>query len=449
LPVVRAALRSLPFERALSACIALTVVAFVLGSSSVPEVDRFGNKARWAMLVVLLVVAAGAAWRAAPRRIPASAAAAGWLLVLAVVSTAWSVDPRATFEHAVAFVLLLAAAGLAAAACARRPERALIGVLGGAVAVAVGGLVLLAVDRHWALRRGSTGVPTRFRGLGLDANTASLLYGIALPIALFAVIRARRTWHRVAAAAAFLLLDGSIVASGSRAPLVGGFVAALLLALLVPTRRVATAAALVVLLALSVGLGTIAKPLSTNPPPRRPAVPQPTPKAGYSNAEVVFPLEDDLGRSLPGQGQTEQPRSLTGSSGRLAAWKGALHQAALRPVAGHGFGTEGIVFVDRYANFAGGLPENSYIGLLLELGVVGLLSFVAVFVLWLADGARAWRASTPATRLVLLGAGAAFVSGLVMAFVQSYVYSAGNVATLSLWLCGFVLVAVAAEAKRA
>jgi len=50
---------------------------------------------------------------------------------------------------------------------------------------------------------------------------------------------------------------------------------------------------------------------------------------------------------------------------------------------------------------------------------------------------------------VLLGAGAAFVSGLVMAFVQSYVYSAGNVATLSLWLCGFLLVAVAAEAKRA
>jgi hypothetical protein len=33
--------------------------------------------------------------------------------------------------------------------------------------------------------------------------------------------------------------------------------------------------------------------------------------------------------------------------------------------------------------------------------------------------------------------------------VQSYFYSPGNVATLSLWLAGFLLVAVAAEARGA
>lgn len=449
MPAVRAALRSLPFERALSACIALTIFAFVCGSGSVPEVDRFGNKARWAMLLVLLVVAAGAAWREAPRRVPRPMAAAGWLLVLAVVSVAWSVDPRVTFERAGAFILVVAAAALVAAACARHAERALLGVLGGAVLVAFGGLVLLAVDRHWALKRGSTGVPTRFRGLGVDANTASLLYGVVLPVAVFAVMRARNSAQRVAAVAAFLLLDGSIVASGSRAPLVGGFAAALLVAALQPARRLTTAAALAAVLALSVGLGTIAKPLSTNPPPKKPAFVQPAAKQGYENAEVVFPLEDDVGRSLPGQGEQEQKRSLTGSSGRLAAWKGALHEATLRPVAGHGFGTEATVFDDRYANFAGGVPESSYIGLLLELGIVGLLSFVAVFALWLVAGARAWIAASPERRLLIAGSGAALVSGLVMAFVQSYFYSAGNVATLSFWLCGFLLVAVSAEAKDA
>jgi hypothetical protein len=347
LPAVRAALRSLPFERALSACIALTIFAFVCGSGSVPEVDRFGNKARWAMLLVLLVVAAGAAWREAPRRVPRPMVAAGWLLVLAVVSVAWSVDPRVTFERAGAFVLVVVAAALAAAACARRAERALFGVLGGAVLVAFAGLVLLAVDRHWALKRGSTGVPTRFRGLGVDANTASLLYGVVLPIAVFAFLRARGTAQRVAAVAAFLLLDGSIAGSGSRAPLIGGFVAALLVALLAPARRLVTAGALAVLLGLSVGLGTIPKPLATNVAPKKAAFVQPTPKPGYANAEVVFPLEDDIGRSLPGLGEQEGKRSLTGSSGRLAAWKGALHTVALRPVAGHGFGTEGSVFVDR------------------------------------------------------------------------------------------------------
>jgi hypothetical protein len=448
LPAVRAALRSLPFERALAACIALTIFAFVCGSSSVPEVDRFGNKLRWVMLVVLLVVAAGAARRTAPRRVPGAFAATLWLLALAVASTVWSVDPRLTFERAASFAILVAAAGLAAAACARRPERALLGVLGGAVLVAIGGLVLLAVDRHWALKRGSTGVPTRFRGLGLDSNTASLLYGVALPIAVFAFVRARTTAQRIVAVGAFLLLDGSIIGSGSRDPLVGGFAAALLLALLLPARRIVTAAALAALLALSVGLATIPKPLSTNPPPKA-APHEPTAKPGYLNAEIVFPLDDDVGRTLPGRGQTELKRSLTGTSGRIGAWRGALHQAALRPVAGHGFGTEGNVFVDRYANFAGSVPENSYIGLLLELGVVGLVSFLAVFALWLVDGARAWRVATPELRLGLAGSAAAVTSGLVMAVVQSYFYSAGNVATLSFWLAGLLLVAVAAEARRA
>jgi hypothetical protein len=314
--------------------------------------------------------------------------------------------------------------------------------------VAIGGLVLLAIDRRWALSRGSTGVPTRFRGIGVDANTASLLYGVALPLALYAFLRARRLWERVAAAAAFLLLDGSIVGSGARAPLVAGFAASLLLAALVPPRRLVTVAAVVVLLGASIGIGTIPKPLATNPSPRASAA-QPTPKPGYYNAEKVFPLEADLGRPLPGHGIAEKPRSLTGSSGRTEAWKGALHQAALRPVAGHGFGTEDVVFVDRYFFFAGGVPENSYIGVLLELGAVGLLSFLAVFALWYLDGIRAWLAARGETRLALGAAGAALSSALIMAVVQSYFYSAGNIATFSAWLCGLVLVAVAGEVRRA
>jgi O-Antigen ligase len=448
LPAVRAALRSPSFEQALAACISLTIFAFACGSSSVPEVVRVGTKLRWAMLVVLLVVAAGAARRMLPRTPSRSVLAAAWLLLLAVGSTAWSVDPRLTFERAGAFALLVVAAGLAAAACARRPERALLAVLGGAALVAVAGLVLLAVDRRWALQQGSTGVPTRFRGIGLDANTSSLLFGIALPLAIYAFLRARTAPGRAAAAGVFLLLDGSIVASGSRAPLGAGFVAALLVALLSPPRRLVTAAAVLVLLGASVGIDTIPKPLSTNPPAPVSSS-QPTPKPGYYNAEQVFPLESDLGRPLPGHGIPEKPRSLTGSSGRTEAWRGALHQVALRPVAGHGFGTEDRVFVNRYYFFAGGVPENSYIGLLLELGVVGLLSFLAAFALWYLDGIRAWLAARGDTRLALTGAGAGLASGLIMAVVQSYFYSAGDIATLSLWLCGLVLVAVASQVRRA
>lgn len=448
MPDVRTALRSLPFERALPACIGLTIVAFALGSSSVASLDRDGKHVRWAMLAVLLAVAAGAAWRVAPRRLPRAAAAAAWLAVLAVVSTAWSVAPRLTFERAGSFVILLVAAALAAAACARRrdAERALDAVLGGAVAVALVGLLLLAVDRSAALQEGSTGVPTRFRGLGESANTSSLLFGVALPLAVAGALRARRRRELVAYVAAFLLLDGSIVGSGSRAPLIAGVAASFALVALAPARRIVAATAIAALLALSIGLATIPKPLSHNPKAVSTSV-GPTAKAGYVNAEEAFPLESDLGRSLPHEGGLQQPRSLTGSSGRTAAWRGALHEVARRPVAGHGFGTEERVFVDRYFSFAGGVPENSYIGLLLQLGVAGLLSFLATFVWWFLAGARAWRSADPSARLALGACAAALLSALVMAVVQSYIYSVGNIATMSLWLTGFLLVFLAAEVR--
>ena len=448
---MRAALRSLPFERALAPVVALTIVAFACGSASIASVEQDGRHARWALLVILLVVAAGAAVRAAPRRIPRTAAAAAWLAALAVLSTAWSVDRRLTFERAGSFVLLLAAAALTAVACSRADdaERLLGGVLTGAAVVGLAGLLLLAVDRGAALQHGSTGVPTRFRGLGENADTSALLFGLALPLAVAAAIRARRTSHAVAAIAAFVLFDGSIVGAGSRAPLVAGFAGSLLVALLAPSRRIVAITAVVATLGLSVGLGTIPKPLHSAPKAVPTVVAGGRAKPGYFNAERTFPLDADIGRTLPGRGGAEQPRSLTGSSGRIDAWRGALHQAFLRPIDGHGFGTEAHVFIDRYFFFAGSLPENSYIGLLLQLGLVGLLSFLAVFVLWLAAGARAWTRAGPGTRLTLAACAAALVSGLAMAVVQSYFYSVGNIASLALWLSGFLLVAVAAEAERA
>src|SRR5205085_540348 len=71
-------------------------------------------------------------------------------------------------------------------------------------------------------------------------------------------------------------------------------------------------------------------------------------------------------------------RTLFTSSGRRAAWVGAIHQTEDRPVAGYGFGTEALVFVDRYAAFDSDLVENSYIGAALQLGIAGLVLLLAV-----------------------------------------------------------------------
>ena len=74
----------------------------------------------------------------------------------------------------------------------------------------------------------------------------------------------------------------------------------------------------------------------------------------------------------------------TVASGRIAAWEGALEQIGDRPILGYGFGTEQKVFIDRWYYFQGGSAENSYLGLLMQLGAVGLA-------LVLAMGARAPR----------------------------------------------------------
>jgi O-antigen ligase len=140
----------------------------------------------------------------------------------------------------------------------------------------------------------------------------------------------------------------------------------------------------------------------------------------------------------------EQPRELLGSSGRQFVWRAALSTAAQRPGAGYGFGTEDRAFVDRYANFAGGVPENSYIGIFLQLGVAGLVSFALLLATIVASGFGALPRSGAAAACA-----GVVTAGLVAAVVQSYIYSVGNVATVTFWVAAFLLAAIGAAARRA
>ena len=94
----------------------------------------------------------------------------------------------------------------------------------------------------------------------------------------------------------------------------------------------------------------------------------------------------ELGIPLPG---ASLRRRLVTSSGRRDAWGGAIRQAAQRPIVGYGFGTEARAFIDRWSGFVGSVPENSYIGLALQLGVVGLVVFALLVSSLLAAGVDA------------------------------------------------------------
>ena len=166
------------------------------------------------------------------------------------------------------------------------------------------------------------------------------------------------------------------------------------------------------------------------------------------NVEDYYPLDADIGRPLPGGGEPSKPRSFFGASGRSVAWTGAIEQAVGRPLVGYGFGAERDVFVDRYYTFVGGLVENSYIGLALQLGVVGLVLLLVLVATLVVTG---WPALAGPERCLAAACLGVLAAGLAIAATQSYVYSVGNIATAALWITAFLLpaVAVGSGARRA
>jgi hypothetical protein len=169
-----------------------------------------------------------------------------------------------------------------------------------------------------------------------------------------------------------------------------------------------------------------------HPPASTPPVTTTTPVAAVPDDTPLAPLTDEVGR--------HQNRSIFGSSGRSEAWRGAIGQGNARPLLGYGFGTEERVFDDRYRSYQGDRVENSFIGMYLQLGAVGLAALIALLAAVATAGLRARRSATNAALLGVVAGGIVLMCG------QSFAYSAGNVATLPFWLCACLVAAPAARA---
>ena len=404
-----------PLEPLVAACLTVTVFAFAAGSSIENRVLLHARTYRWVCLFVLLglaLVYAVATWTR--RRLPWTflSLAAG-LVVLALVSAAWSADAWLTLRRAGSFAVLLAIAAAFLAATQVGARRLLMGLLAGAVAVGVAGLGTLAFDYDAAVQPASTQYPVRFQGFEQNPDTAALLYALAIPIAAYLLLSARTLLARLGLGAALLLFVGSTAASGSRGPMLGALAGTLVVVLTAPrgTRtRLVLAGVTVVVFAACFGISRI--------PQARPAPP-----------------------AAPGTPAIR--RTLFTSSGRSAAWSGAIHQAEERPVAGYGFGTEALVFVDRYAAFESDLVENTYIGTALQLGIAGFVVLLAVAAAALGPFARA-----PSGGLEAACAGVA-VAALAVAVTQSYLLSVGNLATATAWINLFLLAGLGAARSAA
>jgi O-antigen ligase len=274
-----------------------------------------------------------------------------------------------------------------------------------------------------------------------------MVLAVAVPLGALALVTARpRRAAGAVAAAVLLILVGSIVASGSRGALAGAFAGLALFAGLAPAEvrtRVAAVAAIAVLFAVAVAITRIPDPArastaSAVSPVETSAA---RPRHGFLDANVVWRLQDEVGKPPYGSADTtKRPRTLFGTSGRAQAWQGTLDLAGERPLLGFGFGTEDRAFVDRYSGFNSNVPENSYLGLFLQLGAIGLTA-LALLVGAVLIRLRTLSSLAREQRLVAAAATAALVAGLAVGLFQSFLTSVGNNATAAVWICAFLALA--------
>ena len=424
--------------------LAVTLVAFAAGSSSVAGVVHAGRDGRWAALLALFVSAVLVGFvrggRPVTRLRPSVVVAALVFLAVAVESALWSVDPRLTIERAATLALLFATSAALAVGGADRTDAArhmLWGIVAGALVVTALGLVTLAFDHAAAVQAATFDVPARYRGFGESPDTVALLLALCLPIAVWLAFNARTRRERAVAFVAAVAFDASIAASGSRGAIAAGFVGVFVVTALaherIRVRALAGGVVAVFLVAtIAVALASTSKGNASVPKHGAQSAPAGIKaKPGYLNVGVDYPFEFDIGFQGPGE-TAPTHRTLFGLSGRGEAWRGALNLADARSALGYGFGTEERVFINRYANFVGGTPEDSYIGIYLQLGAVGLAAFLAL-VGALAFGALRRRTSPEANVSV-----AVLATALVLAIVQSYIYSVGDIGTVTVWVCAFL-----------
>jgi hypothetical protein len=407
-----------------------------------------GRTVRWAALALLMLFALAygvTAWR--QRRsvrlgVPAGLAAA--LVALAFASSLWSSDPSLTLGRSASLLaLVLTAVALAYGTRGRSQAigQILLGLLAGAVAIALGGLLNLWAHPDLALVPATVQSPSRYNGLGGNPNTMAMLFAVALPLSVWAAVEAHSRFGRLLALTVFFLLDGSIVASGSRGALVGGAAGLLVLAFALARSvkgRIALTVAVFALLAANVAATQVPQPADRDPIGYLPEFGRPV-RLGPQDAQFIRALESEIG--FPGRTAKPFRRSIFATSGRTQAWRGTLDQIAERPLLGYGFGTEERVFVDRFFLFVSERVENSFLGTLLQLGLVGLGALCAVLVACVLRGVRAFSATAP-DRRVAGACGAVVAAGLVVAVGQSFLTSVGSPPTAAVWISAFLFAAI-------
>lgn len=119
--------------------------------------------------------------------------------------------------------------------------------------------------------------------------------------------------------------------------------------------------------------------------------------------------------------------------GRWEAWQAAWDVFINRPFSGYGFGTEDQIFNYlgiQFYEHSGAMVHNSYLGLALQIGLLGVLLF---FLPLLYLGVAGIRQGVALGDRQIAALAAVVVAALILSMTESWVYSAGNAQALPFW----------------
>lgn len=423
-------------DLAAAGALGLVVFAGAANSGNVAFLQRAAERGRGPLLILLLALAlaAAAAVRREWRLRPAVAVTLAVLLLYFLDTTAWAVLPATTLKKLAALVGIVVIGAVIAGLAPARPAFArlvLDGLLVGIGMVVTAGFLLWLVDPSRAVQPATVEYAARFIGIGDNPDTAASLLALGMPLALARVLAPGSREARVLAGLLLVAIAAEVIASGSRGALIAGFPAMFAVVALSRFSRMTLAVGLVAVVAafgVSAWITSLPGPLTHGPHTKTVEITHlPV------NAEKIVPLDQEIG-SPWWKSHTLHiaQRTLLGFGVRLRALRGGIHQGLGRPLLGTGFGAE--EFVNRYYGYNSENPEDGYVGIFMQTGVLGLALFLAFVIVSLGPFARRSVRMRTGPGTAPFAAAGVVVAGLLLAVSQSFFHSAGNIDAVPFWL---------------
>ena len=397
----------------------LALLVYFASNAWHPLLRGVGAQARWVALAFLLLAALAAPALAASRRRPLDALSVlpfGALVVLATYSTANGIESELSTLRLASLVLLLVVSALLSGVWSDDSgRRALLRELVFmARVVTYSSLPLLALGIN--LGR----APGRFSGWLSNPNELGMMLFILAPAVLHvALTRARR-----GPLSEWALLGGMgvlLLATGSRSAMLGAFAGVTAYLWSIGRLRFSTVVGSAVALTLIIWL--VGPALQDVPGLRR-----------FFEDEHQIESVEVSDRKL--------------GSGRGEAWSLGWDLFLERKLGGYGWGVEQdlLAMNEQYLVYHHGRRvHNSYLSLLLQVGVLGAIPVLLLIILGISRGARGAKEvlsversnpSASCTTGLLL---AMFCAGLVHAVFESWMFAAGNLNSLIFFPVWFML----------